>query len=54
MSARYQVVWCLFALKEHDECRKLLAVTRLLYPALGGDELRSRFAELEKKLPAKR
>jgi hypothetical protein len=54
MNARYRVVWCLFALKQHDDCRKLLAVTRLLYPALGGNELRGRFAELEKKLPSHR
>ena len=54
MNAQYQVAWCLFALKQHDECRKLLAVTRLLYPALGGDELRGQFAELEKKLLSKR
>jgi TolA-binding protein len=54
MNARYHVAWCSFALKQYVECRKLLAVTRLVYPALGGDELRGRFAELEKKLPDKR
>ena len=54
MNARYQVVWCLFSLEQHGECRKLLAVTRLLYPALGGAELRGRFAELERKLLDKR
>ncbi len=33
-----------------DEARKLLVVTKVLYPALGGGELQSRFAEIERQL----
>lgn len=50
MNARYHVALCAWSLKEYDECRKLLAVTRLVYPQLGGEELRSRFAALEQQL----
>jgi hypothetical protein len=37
-------------LGEKAECQKLLKVTRILYPELGGAELRGEYAELEEKL----
>ena len=37
-------------LGEKAECQKLLKVTRILYPELGGTELRGEYAELEKEL----
>lgn len=52
LSARLHVARCTFALGQHDECRKLLAVTRLLYPDLGGDPLRSQFTDLQRQLDA--
>jgi TolA-binding protein len=54
INARYQVAWCAWMLKEYDECRKLLAVTRLVYPKLGGSDLRGKFTALEKKLKNRR
>jgi len=52
--ARLEVARCTFALGDTDQCRKLLSVTRLLYPKLGNEELRARFAELEQECQAKR
>lgn len=50
LKARYQVALCSFRLKEYEECRKLIGVTRLLYPDLGHDEtLRKDFADLQRK-----
>jgi tetratricopeptide (TPR) repeat protein len=54
LNTRYHVAWCSFKLKEYNECRKLLGVTRLLYPDLGGDELRGKFTKLEKVLNKRR
>jgi tetratricopeptide (TPR) repeat protein len=47
LEARYNVARCLFLLKQYAECGKLLAVTRLLYPNLGSEELKSKYAQLE-------
>ena len=43
LNARLGIVTTTIQLKEYPEAKKLLAVTRLLYPELGGDELKSRF-----------
>jgi tetratricopeptide (TPR) repeat protein len=50
LSARLEVIRCCRQLKEIDECRKLLRVTRLLYPELGGAALKQQFDELEASL----
>ena len=50
LDARYHLARCAFELKDYEECRKLLGVTKLLYPNLGNDEVRARFASLEAKL----
>lgn len=47
LSARLEVVRCSWKLGEFEECRKLLGVTRVLYPALGGPMLKKQFDELE-------
>lgn len=46
LKARYHVALSLFRLGELKECRKLLRVTRLLYPKLGGPHLRRQFEDL--------
>ena len=51
LTARLHECECLFELQEFAECKKLLSVTRLLYPKLGNDTLRDQFLKLEKRLP---
>jgi tetratricopeptide (TPR) repeat protein len=46
LTARYSIALASYRLKEHDECRKLLTVTKLLYPRLGSEKLRKKYAEL--------
>lgn len=53
LNARYQVAWCKFAQKRYAECKKLLGVTRLLYPELGGDITKAKFLNLEKLVRSK-
>jgi tetratricopeptide (TPR) repeat protein len=50
LEARYQVAAVTRKLGQIDECRKLLRVTRLLYPELGTADLKGRFSELERRL----
>jgi hypothetical protein len=45
--ARRQVIRCCRKLGEHSEADKLLKVTKLLYPELGGAESQKKFSELE-------
>ena len=52
--ARLGVIATGSKLGQHEESRKLLDVTKLLYPELGGEELKSRFAEVERQLDADR
>jgi hypothetical protein len=49
--ARRQVIHCCRKLGEHSEADKLLKVTKLLYPDLGGEESRKKFSELETGSP---
>lgn len=51
--ARLHITRCTFALGEFEECRKLLRVTRLLYPELGTPGLRAEFEKIETQLAAK-
>ena len=50
LTARLGVIAASSRLDQQDFAQKLLVTTRLLYPALGGVELESRFAELERQL----
>ena len=47
--ARYHLCQTLLDAGDDQACRKLLSVTKLLYPKLGSDALRARFVELEAK-----
>lgn len=53
LTARYHVAACAYQLGEYAECKKLLDVTRLIYPQLGGDALRKKYASLQKDVEAK-
>jgi len=46
LTARYHVALCNYRMAEYTECRKLIDVTKLLYPQLGGEALRKRFERL--------
>eukprot|EP00913_Durusdinium_trenchii_P028439 g26667.t1 len=46
LNARLQTALALYRLREFAECRKLLNVTRLLYPQLGDAELRRKYEDL--------
>lgn len=50
LEARWHVIACCLRLGEREQAQKLLHVTKLLYPQLGGDELRDRFLKLEAQL----
>lgn len=50
LTARLGVIAGHVHLGRTDEARKLLVLTRLLYPELGGQELKSRFTEVERRL----
>lgn len=47
LSARLQVAATCLKLGQTEECRKLLSVTRVLYPELGGPELKAEFDALQ-------
>ncbi|MFG0333960.1 MAG: hypothetical protein ACF8TS_11410 [Maioricimonas sp. JB049] len=53
LEARFHVAETLYELGRYEECRKLIGVTRLVYPELGGNELKQRYAELQEKVTAK-
>ena len=50
LRTRLAVARICFQLGEKAECEKLLKVTRILYPELGGAELKAEYAQLEKNL----
>ncbi|WP_397571380.1 tol-pal system YbgF family protein [Schlesneria sp. T3-172] len=50
MTARYEVLQCYVRLNQLDEGRKLLEITKVLYPELGGKDLKPQFDALEKSL----
>jgi tetratricopeptide (TPR) repeat protein len=50
LSARWHIADCCVRLDEDDEARRLIGVTRVLYPELGGETLRERFEALEEML----
>ena len=50
LTARLGVIATSSRLDQVAEARKLLVLTKLLYPELGGRELQSRFAEIERQL----
>jgi hypothetical protein len=50
LNARLHIAECTLGLGEVTECRKLLRVTKLLYPELGGPQLKAAFNALELSL----
>ena len=50
MQARYHVIHCLLRLGDQEAAARLLAITKLLYPDLGGESLQPQFAKLEEEL----
>jgi len=48
--AKYQVLSCMLELGQFAECKKVLAVTKLLYRDFGGERTKAKFEELERKL----
>lgn len=52
LQARYELAACSLQLGRVEEARKLVGVTKLLYPDLGGADLRQRFTELETRIAA--
>jgi hypothetical protein len=50
MTSRYHVIHADFRMRKYKECRKLLSVTRLLYPKSGTPEIRQRLTDLQAKL----
>jgi tetratricopeptide (TPR) repeat protein len=53
LTARYHVARCSYRLGDYAESRKLLKVTKLLYPELGGEELRGKYESLLKDVNRK-
>lgn len=50
LRTRLTIARVCFQLGEKSECQKLLKVTRILYPELGGVELQTEYRELEKQV----
>jgi tetratricopeptide (TPR) repeat protein len=50
LRASYDIALCCFKLKQFDESRKIVRVTRVLYPELGGGDLKKKFEQLERDL----
>ena len=50
LTARLEVLRACLGLGQLEEGRKLMQITRVLYPDLGGDVLRARFEAIEKEL----
>jgi tetratricopeptide (TPR) repeat protein len=46
LESRYHMAWCSHRIGDDEAARKLIGVTRLLYPELGSPELKRRFGEL--------
>ncbi len=50
LEASYSIARCSLRLKRFDECRKILGVTKVLYPEMGGPDLKAKFETLRKEL----
>ncbi|MEZ6056319.1 MAG: hypothetical protein R3C01_06400 [Planctomycetaceae bacterium] len=51
LTSRYELADCAVRLGQTEEARKLLGLTRVIYPELGGPDLKARYEALEKSLP---
>lgn len=51
LEARLQIATCAARSGEIEEARKLIGVTRLVYPELGGEQRRRQIEQLERELP---
>ena len=49
LESRFEIAKCLMRLGQVEQALKLIGVTKLLYPQLGGEALKGKFAELEKE-----
>ena len=49
LEARYALAASLLKAGQAQESRKLIAATRIVYPNLGGDDLKARYEALEKQ-----
>ncbi|MGE0377349.1 MAG: hypothetical protein AB7Q45_18210 [Planctomycetaceae bacterium] len=54
LESRYHLAWCSHRLGDDGAARKLIGVTRVLYPELGGVQLKEQFDKLEALLAADR
>ena len=52
LEARYELAACSFELGQPEEAGKIVGVTKLLYPDMGGADLRTRYTELEGRIAA--
>jgi hypothetical protein len=52
IETRYHLAWCSHRLGDDDTARKLVGVTRVLYPQLGTPALKQRFEALAAELRA--
>ena len=50
LSARYEVLQGYVRMKQFEEGRKLLQITKVLYPELGGETLKAQFEAVEQQL----
>lgn len=50
LEARYELAACGLELGRPEEARKLVGVTKLLYPELGGADLKARYLDLEGRI----
>jgi tetratricopeptide (TPR) repeat protein len=53
LESRYHMAWCSHQVGDDEAARKLIGVTRLLYPELGSPELKRQFAELAAELSSR-
>ena len=54
MTARLGALRATVKLKQTEEARKLLQVTKILYPDLGGEPFAGQFEALERDLPSRK
>ena len=52
LTSRYQMAWCSHQLGDDEAARKLIVVTRVLYPQLGSPALKARFERLLQQVVA--
>ena len=51
--AKYELALCHYQLGNYEQCRKVIAVTSVLHPDLGGPETKARFERLRAQAEGK-